>query len=91
MYSVTTKGFVTTPPVDILENLQHLYGKPSYQYLDDALLGLNKPMKQMQPVKLILTGIDEVQLFLLDKPDKDRALTEPNLISYALIKLKKTG
>ena len=26
-----TKEFVTTPPVDILANLQRLYGKPSYQ------------------------------------------------------------
>ena len=36
-------------------------------------------------------GIEEVQLFQFSNPDEDRALTDPNLISYALIKLKKTG
>ena len=41
---LSTKGFGTTPPVNILANLQHLYGKPSYQELDAALLCLNKPM-----------------------------------------------
>ena len=45
----------------------------------------------MKPLKVMLKGIDEVQLFLLDKPDKERALTDPNRISYALIKLTKTG
>ena len=39
----------------------------------------------------MLRGIEEVQLFLLANPDEDRALTEPNLISKALIKLTKTG
>ena len=38
----------------------------------------------------MLIGIKEVQLFLLANPDEDRALTDPNLISYALIKLTKT-
>ena len=41
--------------------------------------------------KGILRGIKEVKIFLLDNPEEDRALTEPNLISYALIKLTKTG
>ena len=39
----------------------------------------------------MLTGIKEVQLFLLYNLEKYRALTKPNLISYALIKLAKTG
>ena len=39
----------------------------------------------------MLRGIKEVQLFLLSNPDKERTLTEPNIISYALIKLTKTG
>ena len=41
---LTTKGFGTTPPVDILANLQSLYGKPSYQELEAVRLRLNKPM-----------------------------------------------
>ena len=39
----------------------------------------------------MLRGIREVQIFLLANPDKYCALTEPNLISYALINLTKTG
>ena len=39
----------------------------------------------------MLRGIEEVKLFLVSNPDEDRVLTEPNLISYALIKLTKTG
>ena len=39
----------------------------------------------------MLIVIKEVQLFLLANLDEDRALTEPNLISYALIKLTNTG
>ena len=35
---LATKGFVNTPSVEILENLQGLYGKQSYQELDAALL-----------------------------------------------------
>ena len=45
----------------------------------------------MQPVEVMLRGIEEVKLFLVSNPDEDRVLTEPNLISYALIKLTKTG
>ena len=52
------KGFGTTPPVDILANLQCLYGRPRYQELDDALLRLNEPMDQMQPIKVMLRGIE---------------------------------
>ena len=88
---LSTKGFGTTPPVNILANLQHLYGKPSYQELDAALLCLNEPMNIIKPAEVMLRGIEGVQLFLLANPDKDRALTETNLISYALIKLTKTG
>ena len=44
----------------------------------------------MQPVEVIIIGIEEVQLFLSDNPDKERALTKPNLISHTLIKPTKT-
>ena len=55
------------------------------------MICLNKPMNRTQPVKFMIIVIKEVQLFLLSNPDEDRALTDPNLISYALIKLTKTG
>ena len=61
---LATKGFGTTPPVDILANLQRLYGKPSYQELDPEFLHLNEPMNIMQPVEVMTRGIKEVQLFL---------------------------
>ena len=88
---LATKGFGTRPLVDILENLQRLYRKSIYQEFDAAIIFLNKTMNQMQPVEVMLIVIEEVKLFLLANPDKDCALTELNLISYALIKLKKLG
>ena len=88
---LATRGFGTTSPVDILSNLHHLYGNPSYQELDAALLRLNEPMNMIQPVEFMLCSIKEVQLFPLVNPDKDHALTEPNLIIYSLIKRTKKG
>ena len=78
---LATKGFGTTPPVDILENLQRLYGKPIYQELDTSLLRLNDSVNRMQPVEVMPRRIEEVQLFLVFNPDKDRDLTGPKLIS----------
>ena len=54
---LSTKVFSTMPPVDILTNLQQLYGRPSNQELDVALLRLNDPMDRMQPVEVMLRGI----------------------------------
>ena len=84
-----TKGFGTTPPVEILANIQRIYRKPSYQELDAALLCLNNPMNQLQLVEVIIRLIEEVHLFLLANSDKERTLTDPNLISCTLIKIKK--
>ena len=39
----------------------------------------------------MIREMEELQIFLLANPDEDHELTEPNLISYALIKLTKTG
>ena len=44
---LATKGFGTTPPVDILANLQRLYGKLSYKELGAALLHLKNPINLM--------------------------------------------
>ena len=72
---LATKGFGTTPPVDILANPQYLYGKPIYQYLDAASLRLNDLTNRMQTVEVMLRGIKEVKIFLLANLDKDHALT----------------
>ena len=40
---------------------------------------------------MIIIGIEEVHLFLLDNPDKECTSANPKLIIYALIKLTKTG
>ena len=74
----------------MLANLQCLYVKPSFRDIDATLLQLNELMNQIQLVKVIIIVIEEVQLFLLSHPNGKRALTEQNLISYALIKLTKT-
>ena len=44
---LSTKGFGTTPPVDILANLQCIYGKTSYQELNAALICIKKTMNRM--------------------------------------------
>ena len=85
-----TEGFVTMPPVEILANLKRLHGKPIYQEIDAALIYLNQPMNQMQTIEVMIRVIEDLQLFLLANPGKDRAFTKTNLISNALIKLTKT-
>ena len=41
---LATRGFGTTPPVEILTNLQCLYVKSIYQELDAVLLQLKEPI-----------------------------------------------
>ncbi len=48
-------------------------------------------MECMAPPKVMLCGIEEVQIFLLANPDKKHVLTKVQLISYALTKLFNTG
>ena len=80
-HGLATQVFGTTPPVNILDNLQRLYGKTSYQELDAALLRLNEQIKWMQPVEVMIIVIEEVQLFLLANTDREGSLTEPNIMS----------
>ena len=47
-------------------------------------------MDGLQPVEVMLRGIEEIQLFLLSNPDKNRKLSNALVISYALIKLTNT-
>jgi hypothetical protein len=48
-------------------------------------------MDRMQPIEVMLRGIEEVQMFLLASPDEGHQLSEVNLIDHALIKLSETG
>ena len=45
----------------------------------------------MQQLEVMIRRINKVKLLLLANPDEDCALTKTNLISYALIKITKTG
>ena len=44
---IAIKVLGTTPPVDIMENLQCLYRKLIYQDIDTALFRLNYPMNRI--------------------------------------------
>ena len=46
------------PRSTFFANLQRLYGKPSYQELNAALLRIGKQMKLIQLVEVMLRGIE---------------------------------
>ena len=48
------QGFGNDETPDIYARLQRLYGKPSIQELDQALVRLNNPMDRNQHVKMML-------------------------------------
>ena len=75
------RGFDNDEPPAILERLKILYGTPSLQELDQALLRLHEPMDLNQLVEVILRNTEEVQMFLMENPDGDRELKNVNLIS----------
>jgi hypothetical protein len=85
------RGFGNDEPPDIIERLKRLYGKPSLQELDQALLRLNDPMDRNLPVEVMLRSVEEIQMFLMAHPDGDRQMSDVNLISYGTIKLSKCG
>ena len=85
------RGFGNDEPPDIYAWLQRLYGKPTIQELDQALLCLNESMDRNQPVEVMLKSMEEIQMFLMAHPDGDRELSDVNLISYGSIKLAKCG
>jgi hypothetical protein len=85
------RGFGNDEPPDIIARLKRLYGKPSLQELDQALLRLNDPMDRNLPVEVMLKSVEEIQMFLMAHPDGDRQMSDVNLISYGTIKLSKCG
>ena len=54
------RGFGNDEPPDILARLYRLYGKPSLQELDQALMRLNDPMDRNQPVEVMLRAMEEI-------------------------------
>ena len=78
------------PPV-IRKRFKILYGPPSLQDIDQALLCLHNPMGRNQPVEFMLCATEEVQMLLIAHPYVDRELVYVNLISYAMIKLSECG
>jgi hypothetical protein len=89
--ALAESGFGTATPPEILSSFEKNYGKPGFQEIKSALLRLNQPMDRMQPIEVMLRGIEAVQMFLLASPDEGRQLSEVNLIDRALIKLSGTG
>ena len=85
------REFGNDEPPDILARLKRLYGKPSLQELDQALLRLNDPMYWNQPVEVMLRLMEATQMFLMAHPDGNREMSDVNLISYGTIKLSKCG
>ena len=66
------RGFGNEYPLAIIARLCQLYGKPILNDVEQALLCMNQPMEQTQPVEVILRGIEEVQMFLLSHKDDDQ-------------------
>ena len=65
---LATRGFENTKPYDVLAHIHSLYVKPSLTELEGALLRLNEPMNRSHPIEVMLRGIEEVQIFLLENP-----------------------
>jgi hypothetical protein len=84
-------GFGTMTPPEIMTRMCHLYGKATIQELERQLIILQQPMDRNNPVKVMLWGIEEVQMFLLVNAEENQEMTEVQLIKYGLIKLSKTG
>ena len=59
------QGFGNEKPTSVLELPKRLYGKPSLQELDQALLSLHNPIYCNQPFKVMLRTTEEVQMLLM--------------------------
>ena len=66
---LATRGFGNTKPYDVLAHIHSLYGKPSLTELEGALLRLNEPTSRSHPIEVMLWGIEEVQIFLIENPE----------------------
>ena len=83
--------FGNDEPPAILEHLNRLYSAPSLQQLEQALLHLHDPIDCNQPVEVMLHITEQVQMFLMEHPERDLELIDVNLISSAMNKVSKCG
>ena len=88
---VGATGFGPLTAPQIISFMQLNYGKPGIGEIKKSLLCLNDPMDRNMPIEVILTSLEEVQMFLLASPEENRELKEVNLINHALIKLSDIG
>ena len=84
-------GFSPLTAPQIISCVKLNYGKPGIGEIKKALLCLNDPMDRNMLIDVMLKSLEEVQMFLLARPEENRELTEINLIDHALIKLSETG
>ena len=89
--NIGQRGFGYLTIKEILENLPHLYGKPSLPKLEKALLKLHEPMYYTIPVEVMLRGMEEIKMSLPANPNKERKLMGVLMISYALTKMVNIG
>ena len=85
------RSFGNDNPLAIVARLQRLYGKPSLQEIETSLARLSEPMDRSRPIEVMLSGIEEVQPFLLSHPDGNQDIPDHMIILYAMIKINKTG
>ncbi len=78
--ALAERGFGTATPPEILARFQKNYGKPGYQEIKAALLRLTQPMDRIQPIEVMLRGIEQVQ-----------QRSKFNLIDHALRKYSRRG
>ena len=88
---VARQGFDNDKPPAIIKRLKRLYGTPSLQDLDQALLHLHNPMDCKKPVEVVLLTAEKFQMFLIAHPYGDCELIDVDIIRYAAIKLLKCG
>lgn len=48
-------------------------------------------MDRTAPIEVMICKVEEIQMFLLANLEEDHQLKEPQLITFALIKLTNTG
>ena len=53
---------------DILQRPRKTYGRENIQKIEANLLHLNNPMDRNLPVEVMITDVEDVQLFLLANP-----------------------
>ena len=61
-------SFGQLTPFEILQRPRKTYGRENIQKIEANLLHLNNPMDRNLPVEVMITDVEDVQLFLLANP-----------------------